>query len=178
MKLLILSGNPKSDGLCASLEAAVANGAKSSGAEVETLTFDRLTRCRVCKDGWGTCREEHRCAFGGDGFDAAQETVRGADVYAIVTPVYWAEVTESLKSFLDRLRRCEFMTGALQGKKVLLVASAGGSGNGILTALEQLDRFCRHTGAEIYDYIGVNRRNAEYKRDAAFAAAKQLTVDN
>jgi hypothetical protein len=62
----------------------------------------------------------------------------------------------------------------LAGKPVLLVASPGGSGNGMLTCLEQMDRFCRHTGAAIFDYVGINRWNSDYKRAAAFAAAKAL----
>ena len=95
----------------------------------------------------------------------------------LVTPVYWGEMAEGLKSFLDRLRRCEHMAkegGALAGKQALLVASPGGSGNGALTCLEQMDRFCRHTGAVIFDYIGVNRWNQDYKRESAYAAAKAM----
>jgi len=73
------------------------------------------------------------------------------------------------------LRRCEFgQSGALFGKQVLLVAVPGGSGNGLLSCLEQLDRFCRHTGAVIFDYIGVNRWNSDYKKTAAYSAAKAM----
>jgi NAD(P)H-dependent FMN reductase len=67
-------------------------------------------------------------------------------------------MAEALKGFFDRLRRCDFgQQGVLAGKQILLIASAGGSGNGLLTCLEQMDRFCRHTGAVIFDYIGINR---------------------
>jgi multimeric flavodoxin WrbA len=86
-------------------------------------------------------------------------------------------MAESLKCFFDRLRRCENLmkpNGALANKQVLLVASAGGTGNGILTCLEQMDRFCRHTNAVIFDYIGVNRWNNDYKKSAIKAAAKAM----
>jgi hypothetical protein len=33
----------------------------------------------------------------------------------------------------------------------------------MLSCLEQMDRFCRHTGAVIFDYIGINRWNSDYK---------------
>jgi len=73
----------------------------------------------------------------------------------------------------------------------ILIASPGGSGNGMLTCLEQLDRFCRHTGAVILDYIGnlhraktlsglakvplwINRWNNDYKKKAVFEAAKAM----
>jgi multimeric flavodoxin WrbA len=175
MRYLIISGNPKDKGLCQSVFEEIVRGAEDGGAEVEVLTVEALERCRVCGDGWGICRAENRCEFGGDGFDAAQESVRKADTVCIITPVYWGETAEGLKSFLDKLRRCEFgQNGALSGKQVLLVASPGGTGNGMLSCLEQLDRFCRHTGAVIFDYIGINRWNNDYKRQAAYAAAKAM----
>jgi hypothetical protein len=42
---------------------------------------------------------------------------------------------------------------AFMDKQVLLIASAGGSGNSILSCLEQMDRFCGYTGALIFDYL-------------------------
>ena len=177
MRCLIISGNPKTDGLCDSVTKEVVAGAQDAGAEVHILKTDNIGRCRVCKDGWGICRAEHKCAFGKDGFDDAQLAVKNADVICLITPVYWGEMTESLKCFTDRLRRCEFgQNGALSGKKVLLIASPGGSGNGMLSALEQMDRFCRNVGADIVDYIGVNRQNCEYKRVAAYEAARALVA--
>jgi multimeric flavodoxin WrbA len=182
MKFLIISGNPKKDGLCHAVTEEIIRGVKEGGAECEVLTLEKLERCHVCGSGWGTCREQHRCAFGSDGFDAAQEKVKAAGAYCFITPVYWGEMAEALKSFFDRLRRCEATKqfsgnasdSAFAGKPVLLVASPGGSGNGMLTCLEQMDRFCRHTGAVIFDYIGINRWNNDYKKQAAYAAAKAM----
>jgi len=179
MKYLIISGNPKADGLCKSVEDELVRGAKDGGADVSVITTGRFDRCRVCGEGWGTCRESSRCEFGTDGFNDAQKAVKEADAICIITPVYWGEPTESLKAFLDRLRRCEFdmdgtRGGALANKPVLLVASPGGSGNGMISCFDQLDRFCRHTGAQVFDYIGINKRNYEYKRAAAYSAAKTM----
>jgi multimeric flavodoxin WrbA len=177
MKYLIISGNPKKDGLCHSLMEEVKCGAQNGGAEVEVITTEKLERCHVCGDGWGTCLRERKCAFGMDGFNEAHEKIRSADAYCFITPVYWGEMAESLKSFFDRLRRCENLmqqNGALAGKQVLLIASPGGSGNGMLSCLEQMDKFCRHTNAVIFDYIGVNRWNSDYKKAAAYAAAKAM----
>jgi len=175
MKVLLLSGNPKSGGLTHSVTQEALRGAADAGAQAEVRTFGELGRCRVCGDGWGPCRSTHRCDFGDDGFADAQAAVRSADRLCIITPVYWGEMAEGLKCFLDRLRRCEFGgEGALSGKPVLLIAVPGGSGNGLLPCLEQMDRFCRHTGAVIFDYIGVNRWNSDYKRVTAYAAARAL----
>ena len=175
MKFLIITGNPKTDGLCSSITDAICQGAKDEGADVEILTVEKLNRCRVCGTGWGTCRSQNVCAFGEDGFNDAQEKVKSADAICLITPVYWGEIAEGMKCFIDRLRRCEFgQNGALSGKQTLLVASPGGSGNGMLSCLEQMERFCRHTGAVIFDYIGINRWNNEYKWTAAFEAAKAI----
>ena len=175
MKFLIVTGNPKQDGLCHAIEAELQRGAEAAGAEVATLTLAELGRCRVCGNGWGICHDQHRCAFGDDGFDAAQEALRQADCLCLITPVYWGEMAEGLKSFADRLRRCNFgAQGVLSGKPVLLVASPGGTGNGLLTCLEQMDRFCRHTGGSPFDMIGVNRWNSDYKRATAQAAARAM----
>ncbi|MDR3335845.1 MAG: flavodoxin family protein [Treponema sp.] len=182
MKFLIISGNPKKDGLCHAVTEEIIRGLKEGGAEYEVLTLEKLERCRVCGDGWGICREQHRCAFGGDGFNGAQESIKSAGAYCFITPVYWGEMAEALKNFFDRLRRCEATKqfngnaadSAFAGKPALLVASPGGSGNGALSCLEQMDRFCRHTGAVIFDYISVNRWNNDYKKQAAYAAAKAM----
>jgi multimeric flavodoxin WrbA len=175
MKYLIVSGNPKKDGLCYSVTDAVFRGAKDGGADVEILGVGKLDRCHVCADGWGSCREKHRCVFGSDGFDAAQAKIKEFDQFCFITPVYWEEMAEGLKGFFDRLRRCEFgQSGILSGKQVLITASPGGSGNGLLACLGQMDRFCRHTGAVIFDYIGVNRWNHDYKKNAAYSAAKAM----
>lgn len=178
MKIVIISGNPKTDGLCQSIIAAAKQGAEEGGAVVDEIRLCdyQLSPCRVCGDGWGTCREENYCTYESDGFAEIRERVWAGDALILATPVYWGETSESLKSFLDRLRRCERNQSGLRDKPVLLIASAGGTGNGLLTCLEQLDRFCRHTGAVIFDYIAINRWNNDYKRTAAFAAAKALAT--
>jgi len=184
MKYLIISGSPKKDGLCHTITEAVRKGAEAGSAQAEILDIMNIGRCHICGGGWGSCRAENKCAHGEDGFSAAQEAVHAADALCLITPVYWGEVTESIKCFFDRLRRCEFSISAaakttdrkaaLAGKQVLLIASPGGSGNGMLTCLEQMDRFCRHTGAVIFDYIGINRWNCDYKKQAVFSAAKAM----
>lgn len=173
MKICILSGNPKRDGLCQSIIDAAGTGAAEGGAEVDQIRLCdfKLIRCQVCEDGWGHCRDENYCKYGKDGFNEIKERLETSDAIILATPVYWGETSELLKSFIDRLRRCEFNGKIMRNKQVLIIASAGGTGNGLLTCLEQMDRFCRHTGAAIFDYIGVNRWNSDYKRQAAKAAA-------
>jgi multimeric flavodoxin WrbA len=179
MNFLIISGTPKNEGLCDSCVKAVRDGAETEkvSAEVERVCDRPIARCAMCEDGWGDCLREHTCRFGDDGFSGLQRRIARADAVALVTPVYWWEMTEAMKAFFDRFRRCEATKGekgALAGKAVLLVASAGGSGNGLLSCLEQMERLCRHLRARIFDYIAVNRWNKEYKLAAISSAAKAI----
>ncbi|MCL2640669.1 MAG: flavodoxin family protein [Phycisphaerales bacterium] len=201
MKLLIISGTPKTDGITrlmvvAAREAAVAVGVD---AEIIELAALKLQACRTCADGWGACYPTHLCEHGqADGFNALQEKFRDAAAYVFITPVYWGEVSEALKHFLDRLRRCQATkqwdkkegTGPsyLKGKPSILVANAGGGGGGIVSCFEQMERALQHMGADanprnkagIFDYIAVNRWNHEYKREtvkhAVAAMVKGISV--
>jgi multimeric flavodoxin WrbA len=179
MKISILSGTPKEDGLCQSFIEAAKQGAFKGGAEVDEIRLSDydLVRCQVCSDGWGTCRSENYCIFGEDGFDAISSRLQNSDAIIMATPVYWGEISEVMKSFLDRLRRCDFdQNGVVRDKQVLIIATPGGSGNGLLSCLEQMERFCRHTGAIIFDYIGGNRWNNDYKMIAVKSAAHSIAI--
>ena len=181
MKVVILSGTPKSEGLSVSCVAAAVAGVEKAGASalVIDLCKTAIGRCKDCGDGWGICRNEHVCAYGKDGFDEVSRQIADADALVIQTPVYWGEVSEALKAFLDRLRRCEALkeNTALTGKEVLLIAAPGGTGNGLLTCLGQMERAVQHMRGHVFDYIGVNRWNQEYKLKAIAAAAEALALN-
>ncbi|MDR0910762.1 MAG: NAD(P)H-dependent oxidoreductase, partial [Spirochaetaceae bacterium] len=180
MKFLIISGNPKKDGLCHSVMEEVIRGAKDGGADVSVFDTTNIPRCHTCNGGWGTCLEKHTCSFGKDGdeagtsFDDGQQAVAEAGAYCIITPTYWHEMSEPLKAFLDRLRRCEAskhfgnngQKTIMEGKQTLLIASPGGTGRGVLNCLEQMEAFCQHVGAVVFDHIGINRWNNDYKKQA------------
>jgi len=196
-KLLIVNATPKTDGLTYSFVEAAEESAKSLGLEAETLRLSSLNlqKCAMCYDGWGICFKEHRCIFGDkDGFDDVQKTIASADAYVYVSPVYWGEYSEELKVFWDKLRRCETtkqwddkndVESGHKNKPAIIVAVAGGGGGGILstlTAMERaVDQVGSHSGSQngtagIFDYIGVNRWNQTYKREALKAAIAEMTA--
>jgi len=51
----------------------------------------------------------------------------------------------------------------LLNKKVVLVAAAGGSGNGTLFCLSQMEALIKHMKGDILDRISVTRFNRSYK---------------
>ncbi len=182
MNILVISTSPNKDGLTAACAAAALEGLQTAGVEAEPVWLNELKvgACQACENGWGTCRTEHECQVL-DGFQSLHARVRQADGLVLVTPVYWGEMSESSKSFTDRLRRCEASLAAesrLAGKPVIAVAAAGGSGNGMITSLLSIERWIQHVRARTFDLIPVNRWSREYKlaaiRSAAVACAVEL----
>ena len=181
MKFVVVSGNPKKDGLTRRMTDEIIRGAKDGGADTCEVSAYDMSYCRSCNGGAGQCLEDnHKCVFGKDGFDYAQETIRNADAVAFISPVYWEEVSEGLKSFMDRFRRCEasgifnHRKAALTGKPVLLIASAGGSGLDMIEPLKEMERFVHHTGGMVFDAIGINRWNQAYKGRTIYEAARAI----
>jgi multimeric flavodoxin WrbA len=132
--------------------------------------------CRACDNGWGTCKEEHRCKVE-DGFPAAHRSIVEADAVVLVSPVYWGEMSESAKACTDRLRRCEATAGEksrLKDKPFIAVAAAGGTGNGLVSCLASMERLIQHVGGRRFDMIAVNRWNREYKLHAIERATEAM----
>jgi multimeric flavodoxin WrbA len=105
MKYVIISGSPKRSGLCFSVMEEAVRGAREGGADVEVLTVEKLDRCHVCGDGWGSCREKHCCMFGGDGFADIQGvmSLRGAELRGIFSFAFVRAEARSIGSLLYRL---------------------------------------------------------------------------
>jgi multimeric flavodoxin WrbA len=182
MQVLILSSSPNTDGLTSTCAGAALRGVQQSGGVAQEIRLNDLDigSCAACDDGWGTCRLKHICDVFDD-FQAVHERARQADAYIFVTPVYWGDLSESMKAFTDRLRRCEALRAEDSGfyqKPVMVVAAAGGSGNGMITTLASLERWIQHVRARKWDFIPVNRWNREYKLDTIRQAAGAMVQNN
>ena len=179
MRVLVFSSSPNTDGLTAACAGAAIKGIQQAGSEAQEIRLNDLNikSCEACDDGWGTCREDHICNVLDD-FQAIHERALKADAYVFVTPVYWGDLSESMKSFTDRLRRCEAPRGDESGlfqKSIMMVAAAGGSGNGMITCLASLERWIQHVRARKWDFIPVNRWNRAYKLETIQNASNSMT---
>lgn len=178
MRIIGLNASPNEEGLTATMLAAALEGAAEAGAEVETVHLKRhnLLACLQCGNGWGLCRQEGRCVQEDD-FAALKAQVEAADAIVISTPVYFGEVSEVAKNFLDRLRRCAFagpQANVLTGRPVIGIAAAGGSGGGIVSCQTILERYFGHLGLRLFDMIPVTRFTRSYKTETARAAGKAM----
>ena len=172
-KILIISSSPNDDGLTAACASSAEKGSEEAGASVKKISLNdmNIQNCRACGNGWGICRTQHNCIINDD-FSKIQDEISQCDSLIIVTPVYWGEMSEISKSFFDRFRRCEAskhfgentdIISALYDKNVVLIAAAGGSGNGTLSCLSQMENLVKHVRGKIFDRITVTRFNRSYK---------------
>lgn len=174
----VISSSPNARGLTAMCAKAAAEGVENGGGAALRIDLNQLTlaACIACGNGFGTCRDEGRCQVEDD-FQLTQRKLCACDAAIIVTPVYWGEMSESAKCFFDRLRRCEAYKSelsCLHKKPIIAVAAAGGSGNGTLSCLSQMERYIQHLGGICFDTIAVMQRNRSYKMRAISSAAQAL----
>ncbi|MDR1379564.1 MAG: flavodoxin family protein [Synergistaceae bacterium] len=177
---LVITASPNADGLTAACGRAALRGLEQAGktGEIIDLCALKIQGCLVCGDGWGICREEHRCVIE-DEFSVLQARLKEAEGLVLVTPVYWGQQSERIKYFCDRLRRCEARKGngsVLARKKTNLVAAAGGTGNGTVSCLTDMELWCRHVGAIPFERIGVTRFNREPMLAVIEQASKELVA--
>ena len=175
MQILVISGSRNRQGKTAQAINAVCKGVVKAGGRTESIFLieHNLERCRQCNpDGWGICRTEHRCIIEDD-FVSIVEKIKLADVLVFATPVYFTDLSESMRGFLERLRRIRFMTGApppipgrppiAYGTPAIGLCYAGGSGFGTISCAANLERIVQTCGFDIVDMIPVRRQNLEMK---------------
>ncbi len=179
MKILVLSGSRDPEGQTARAAAALADGAISAHADVETVFLPELAieRCRQCDQaGWGICRTEGRCIIEDD-LAGLVDRIRDADAVVFATPVYFGDLAEGLRAFLDRVRRtCTREPGqkGISGKTAVGVCVAGGGGGGAPACCVSLERIVSRCGFDLVDLVPVRRQNLDFKRKVLWTTGKWI----
>ena len=172
--ILILWASPNQNGLTANAKEMILQGILRAGEQAEAIQLNRCTlqAGRVCADGWGTCRKQGTCILRDD-FPIIYEKLMQADGFVIVTPVYWHDMAEPLKCFLDRVRRCETKYNhKLQNKMCFLAACPGGSGRGGIQCLLKMEETMAHMGVQTVERLPVNQFNRAYMLPALRSAGE------
>jgi len=180
MNVMIFTSSPNLDGLTAACGNAAKIGVEEAGARalVVNLNQYQIGNCKACGSGWGTCRNNNQCQVQ-DQFQELHASLAEIDAFILISPVYFGEMSESAKAFTDRVRRCEAFRkekNYFEGKPVISVAAAGGSGNGLTSCLTSMERLFTHVKTEKFDFIGVTQKNRSYKLNTIYQAAKEMTL--
>jgi len=184
MQIVMISGSRNREGRTARALEAIGKGIAAAGGSSETIFLPelKLERCRQCeKDGWGICQTEHRCIIDDD-FASVVAKLKAADAAVFATSVYFFDLSESLRGFLDRLRRVTPRPGpgtlprriqTLPGVSSVMpptgsapavgVCLAGGGGRGAPYCCVQLERMLPECGFDVVDMVPANRQNLEFK---------------
>lgn len=179
MRIIVISGSRNREGQTARAANAFLEGVTSAGAIGEALYLPELTieRCRQCRnDGWGDCTSAGKCVIE-DRFGCVVEEIRAADKVVFATPVYFSDLSESLRAFLDRLRRiCRHDDGnaGIKGKAALGICVAGGGGGGAPRCCRSMEWILQTAGFDVVDLIPVRRQNLEAKLEVLAIAGREF----
>ena len=176
MKVVAIQSSANRDGLTASLTESALEGAETAGADVQLLHLNEfeVEVCRACGTGWGHHFEQdaelaaYECVIDDDFADLRSRIV-DADGLIFATPVYFWDMSESAKVFLDRIRRTHYPireTSPFVGKPVVSIAAAGGSGNGAADAGRIMENFfSKWMQMKRAATVPVTRQTAQMHRD-------------
>lgn len=181
MNIMMICGSRSPTGQTARAADAVLKGATAAGATVSRVFLPtlKIERCHQCQDdGWGLCRKEGRCVVTDD-FAQLVDTLRKADAVVMATPVYYSDLSESLRAFTDRLRRiCTQEPGraGIKGKVAIGVCVAGGGGGGAPACCVSLEKVLATISFDVVDMIPVRRQNLQAKLQRLESAGQWLVT--
>ena len=155
-QVLVILGSPRKKGNSSVLATKIARGAKSAGAEVETVFLHglKISPCRGCD----TCKkpDSRGCAIKDDMQEIYRKLIK-ADAWVIASPVYWFTMSAQTKIFMDR---CYALTAYAEspfaGKRIAIAMSYGDTdpfGSGCVNALRTFQDAYRYTGSKIVGMV-------------------------
>lgn len=168
MKALVILGSRNPKGQTARAARALFDGLTSGGSDGEEVFLPqrKIERCRQCDiNGWGICWTKGRCIIKDD-LSLLVNKIGRVDAVIFATPVYFGDLSESLRAFLDRLRRItrnETGKRGISDKPVIGICVAGGGGGGAPACAVNLENILDICGFDVVDMIPVRRQNLEAK---------------
>jgi len=178
-KVLILLGSPRKKGNSAVLAEEIAEGARSAGAEVETVYLHGLdiAPCRSCHH----CQQPGStgCAIDDD-MQGVYASMAACDAWVIASPVYWFNMSAQIKIWMDRCFAFPaYGKDVFKGKRIAVAMSYGGDDpfdSGCVNALRTFQDAYRYVGARIVGMVyGSAMGEGEIASDkAVLEAAREL----
>lgn len=175
MKILGIVGSPRRDrGLTDILVQSALEGAKSAGAEAEMMYLaDRDPQpCIHCG---GRCFGTAECKVEEDATARSQE-VYESDALILGAPVYIWQINAITAAFIDKLRLkdCRPPSRTTKARPALGIAIAGGTGTGLVSALQSIYDFLCLWGFYGIDPLPVSRHNFDAAVESAHESGMKL----
>ena len=156
-KVILINGSPHSNGTTAFALNVVANSLGDNGVDSEILQVGHmaLRGCTACC----SCLETKRCAYD-DGLNEIAARVHASDGLVVGSPVYYAGVNGTVKSFLDRLFYSG--TGKFRFKPAAaVVAMRRAGGTAALQTINQYFEFAEMLITPTMYWSGIHGLNGE-----------------
>ena len=155
-QVLVILGSPRKKGNSSTLAARISRGAKSAGAEVETLFLQdlKISPCRGCD----TCQthDSKGCATKDDMQKIYPKLIR-ANAWVIASPVYWFTMSAQTKIFMDRCYALPaYAKNPFAGKRIAIAMSYGDIDavkSGCVNALRTFQDAFRYTRSKIVGMV-------------------------
>jgi len=178
MRVAAFLGSPRAGGNTDTLAAAVLEGAREAGCDIESHALRRLTihPCTGCERCW---EDERPCVFA----DSAAElygAIARADSLLFATPVYWYGPTAIMKAFIDRLVVFNRPQGRplIEGKAAVLVSAWEEQGFEASDPLVRLFELSfRYLGLRFIDRLlvdGCGPKGAALQKPLALKRAREI----
>lgn len=144
MKIVAVNGSPKNKGNTAQVLLYLANQFGQQGIELEIIQVGnhKIRGCLAC----GKCKEnqDEKCVIKGDQVNNWIQEMKQAAGIILASPVHYAGISGTMKSFLDRAFYVSSANGNLYrhkvGSSLVVVRRAGG-----LPAFNQLNNYLNYS---------------------------------
>lgn len=140
MKVVAINGSPKANGNTAMAIKTVGAELQAKGIDLEILQVGGKA-IRGCV-GCGGCanNKDEKCVFGDDVVNGYIQIMKAADGIILASPVYFADMSGTLKCFLDRVFYVSGANGNLFRHKVGVSVAAVRRAGGV-PALDQMNKY-------------------------------------
>jgi multimeric flavodoxin WrbA len=126
MKIVAVLGSPRPKGNSALMAEAFLQTARERGADVEVYLLNKM-EIKGCQ-GCGKCKADSEVCVVEDDLQPVYESIRGADILVMASPVYFGDLSAQLKCFWDRTYAWfnpDFTTRLAPGKKSIMLLAQG-----------------------------------------------------
>ena len=182
MKIVAVLGSPRPKGNSVLMAEAFLNTARERGADIEVYLLNQMN-IKGCQ-GCGQCKTESEMCVVEDDLKPVYESIRGADILVVASPVYFGDLSAQLKCFWDRTYAWfnpNFTSRLAPGKKsVMFLAQANPNEemfNDIHPRYERWLKMFGFTDNFVVRAVGVRDAGEVKEKKEPLEQAKKLAQD-